>query len=636
MTTSQNPATSRNGRLRADRIATRIAPDATPTKIDRDNRDNRDTAPNKASECPGDPGQSRDSRDKSGPHFDLIEAWQDKVPPGVYWIGPAKGTDLGELAPPVWICDPLTIEAVTRDDQGGEWGRLLVFRDQDHHEKRWAMPMRMLAAGGEELRSELLAAGLRISTTPAARNHLGAYISREHPSNKARCVSRTGWQGEAFVLPRETLGDSEQERVIYQSNSLEGVALGQAGTLDGWIANVSTPCAGNSRLALAVAAGFAAPCLGLLGTEGGGVHLRGGSSTGKTTALQVAASMYGSPSYLRTWRATDNGLEGVAALHSDLLLVLDEISQLEPRHAGQVAYLLANGQGKGRSRRDGTPRAITTWRTLFLSAGEVGLGDLVNESGGKVRAGQEVRVLDIPADAGAGLGLFETLPAGMTPGAFADSLKVSAAKHYGHALPAFLRALVADPARSRDTLRALTDALGAELVPPDANGQVRRVAARFALIGAAGEMATAWGLTGWGSGEAEGATRTCFAAWLSARGTAGASEPAAMLAQVRAFLEAHGESRFTPWQADDHAPRTVNRAGYRRQTENGPEYFIEREAFRNEVCKGHDHAAVARVLAERGALTAGSEGEATRRERMPDGRHARVYRITPKLWEDSP
>ncbi|EQD57599.1 protein containing DUF927, partial [mine drainage metagenome] len=76
--------------------------------------------------------------------------------------------------------------------------------------------MRMLAAGGEELRSELLAAGLRISTTPAARNHLGAYISREHPSNKARCVSRTGWQGEAFVLPRETLGDSEQERVIYQ------------------------------------------------------------------------------------------------------------------------------------------------------------------------------------------------------------------------------------------------------------------------------------------------------------------------------------------------------------------------------------------------------------------------------------
>ncbi|EQD46298.1 inner membrane protein, partial [mine drainage metagenome] len=190
--------------------------------------------------------------------------------------------------------------------------------------------------------------------------------------------------------------------------------------------------------------------------------------------------------------------------------------------------------------------------------------------------------------------------------------------------------------KSCTALRRLTDALAANLVKDDANGQVRRVAARFALIGAAGEMATAWGLTGWGSGEAEGAARTCFAAWLSARGTAGASEPAAMLAQVRSFLVAHGESRFTPWNADDHAPRTINRAGYWRQTENGPEYFIEREAFRNEVCKGHDPAAVARVLAEHSALVLDGAAGFTRKERMPDGRHARVYRITPKLWEDSP
>ncbi|EQD50077.1 protein containing DUF927, partial [mine drainage metagenome] len=137
----------------------------------------------------------------------------------------------------------------------------------------------------------------------------------------------------------------------------------------------------------------------------------------------MAASAFGGAAYMGTWRQTDNGLEGTAALHSDLLLILDELSQLDPRHAGQVAYLLANGQGKGRAHRDGSPRAITTWRTLFLSAGEVGLADLVNESGGKVRAGQQVRVLDVAADAGAGLGLFERLPAGVTAGQFSDALK---------------------------------------------------------------------------------------------------------------------------------------------------------------------------------------------------------------------
>ena len=613
------------------------AASAAPALSTRGTRGRRGTAPHMASAATGeDPAPVATRGNPQGPRFELIETWDGKTPPGVYWIGPARGEQLGELAPPLWVCDPLKIEAATRDDQGGEWGRLLVFHDQDGKRKAWAMPMRLLAAGGEELRSELLAAGLRIAPSAAARAALANYIGREHPKDRARCVARTGWHGDAFVLPRETLGDTAAERIIFQSATLDGVALAQAGTLEGWIANVSAPCAGNSRLVLAIAAGFAAPCLGLLGAEGGGIHFRGGSSTGKTTALQVAASLFGGPSFLRTWRATDNGLEGVAAIHSDLLLVLDEIGQLDPRHAGQIAYLLANGQGKGRAHRDGTPRAITTWRTLFLSGGEVGLSDLVNESGGKMRAGQEVRVLDLPADAGAGLGLFERVPDGLSAGQFADGLKVQAATHYGHGLPAFLRKLVAEPGKYRDALRDAIQQIASDFAPTAGNGQVRRAAHRFALIAAAGEVASDWGLTGWSMGEAEGAARACFRAWLEARGTTGASEPIAMLRQVRAFLEAHGESRFTPWVADEHAPRTINRAGYRRGTTDGPEFYIEREAFRAEVCKGHDPQAVARVLADRGALTPGAGGEWTRPERLPDGRTVRVYRINPKLWEDCP
>lgn len=73
--------------------------------------------------------------------------------------------------------------------------------------------------------------------------------------------------------------------------------------------------------------------------ESGGFHFRGSSSSGKTTALHLAASVFGQPSrYIRLWRTTANGLEGLAALHNDSLLILDELSQADPKEAGEAAY----------------------------------------------------------------------------------------------------------------------------------------------------------------------------------------------------------------------------------------------------------------------------------------------------------
>ena len=635
------PASIRQHEERAERdlaLLDRTKPLA-PLRRSGDKGDNGDRAPDLTWECPRTSPAAGGAGDANPPHarFELLERREGDRAPGVYWHDVTRdreGAITGQ-ASPVWICSPLRVAAMTRDAQGGEWGRLLVFPDRDGQEHRWTMPMRMLAGSGEELRASLLSEGLTITASGKDRARLVDYIQRERPKVTARCVKRTGWQGDVFVLPRETFGDTDAEPVLFQAATLEGVALGQSGTLSGWIERVAAPCAGNSRLVLAICAGFAGPCLGLLGREGGGIHLRGGSSTGKTTALAVAASLFGPPEYLRTWRHTAVALEGAAAMHSDLLLVLDEIGELEPKYAGQVAYMLANGQGRARGARDGSPRAVATWRVLLLSSGEVALSDLVTESGGKVRAGQEVRVIDLPADAGAGFGLFEGLPDGVAPGVFSDSLKAAAACHYGHALPAFLRALTADPAKARGILRDMQEVIAENLAGSDAAGQVRRVAQRFALVAAAGELASTYRLTGWATGEAQLAATVCFHAWLGARGTAGASEPAAMLAQVRAFLSAHGEARFTDWYAERTATRTINRAGFRKSGDNGPTYFIETEAFRREVCAGFDPAAVAAALADAGALHRTGDGRHTCKPRLPDGRSARVYVVTPVLWSDA-
>lgn len=112
---------------------------------------------------------------------------------------------------------------------------------------------------------------------------------------------------------------------------------------------------------------------------------------------------------MQRWRTTDNALEAIAAQHCDGLLILDELAQVDGKVAGECAYMLANEQSKARASRSGAARARLSWRLLFLSAGELGLADHMAEGGKRTRTGQEVRMADIPADAGQGMGAFECL-----------------------------------------------------------------------------------------------------------------------------------------------------------------------------------------------------------------------------------
>jgi uncharacterized protein (DUF927 family) len=105
-----------------------------------------------------------------------------------------------------------------------------------------------------------------------------------------------------------------------------------------------------------------------------------------------------------------------------------------------------------------------------------------------------------------------------------------------------------------------------------------------------------------------------------------------MVAQVRAFLGAHGHSRFTPFTDPDRP--TSNRAGFRRETaDGGEEFYILPEVFKSEVCRGFDHRAVARELARRGALKREAD-KLTRKERLPRLGNVAVYRVTPAIWSD--
>ena len=72
---------------------------------------------------------------------------------------------------------------------------------------------------------------------------------------------------------------------------------------------------------------------------------------------------------------------------------------------------------------------------------------------------------------------------------------------------------------------------------------MQRAADRFGLIAVAGELARDFGIVPWSQGDAYTASSECFGAWLDRRGGLEPAEVRYGIAQVRRFVEAHGESR---------------------------------------------------------------------------------------------
>lgn len=320
---------------------------------------------------------------------------------GLYYHVPGK-----KDAPPIWLSGPFEVLAQTRDPHSSQWGLLLRWSDPDGRVHEWAMPKEALGGGRDEIWRALLREGLDIKMS-TANQYLSAYLAQVRPAGRACGLSRIGWHSTGgrmvFVLPNATYGDTGRERVLWQTEARNDTLYNIAGDLDGWRQNVAARCAGNSRLVFSVSAAFAPPLLPIVDEESGGFHLKGKSRAGKTVALRAAGSVWGGGvlGFARTWRATANGLEGIAEAHNHALLCLDEMGQVDAKEAGEIAYMLANGTGKGRAGRNGSPRRSAQWQTMFLSTGELSLADKMAEIGKMLKAGQEVRLVEIPADAGA-------------------------------------------------------------------------------------------------------------------------------------------------------------------------------------------------------------------------------------------
>lgn len=553
---------------------------------------------------------------------------------GLYYIEQTKDDEYKR-----YISSPIRVLAQTRDTTNNAWGRLLEWYDADGVQHTQALSMELFQSDGVELRKALAYQGVIIAPDGRARNLLQSYLMSYPTDARALCVDRVGWHDNVFVLPNQQIGQLENDdSIVYQTTQGIDSNYQSKGTLEQWQNNISIPLATHTKLVVALSSAFAGQLLAPLEQQtGAGVHFKGQSSKGKTTALYVGCSVWGKPSnYCKTWKSTGNALEHTAYIHNDGFLALDEIGEVaNPKELGNIAYMLANGKGKARLTKEIKAKPSYTWKVIFLSTGEKSLKEIMQENGQKTKLGQEIRLIDIDIDQSE-YGLFDQIDFA-EDGAKQSRLLVERSNQaYGIAGMAWLKYLTSDKEKVINQARQLLEQYNRELVAEHKQGHIVRVANAFAVIAVAGELATQAGITGWQTGTAFNAVKTVFNAWANDFEYVGDYENREYVLHVKAFFEANESSRFEAITPDpDHIEKIINRVGFWK-IENGEKLFLVLpEQFKNEVCKGYDNRKVAKALLIH-ELLEHDTGKTSKTVRIPSKKNAvKVYAVKEAIfsWE---
>lgn len=532
---------------------------------------------------------------------------------GLFYDPEEKDDDEAEIK----ISSPIWPEAYLRDKEGKSHTLLIKIHDGEKDHKI-AIPRRVITKWAE-LSEILLDLGQSVPTSPTNQKHLQNFLMQARPTKLMRCVDKSGWHGDQYIFPDgEVLGKTKDNNEnVHPINEVCPKGIEQKGSFQEWQDNVLKLCADNSRLIFSIGVSLSAPCLQLVGDEGCVFNFKGVSSIGKTRCLMVAISVFGSPEFKRSWRTTSNGLEGICSLHNDCLLALDEFGQSDAKEVGEIAYMYSQGIGKQRSSRDGTPREPKTWRGNLFSTGEVGISDHMQDDRNKPKAGQLVRVIDIPAQIQGAFGCFEKLH-GLENGSdgerFADKIKEVCGEYYGTAGREFIKAMIESGLeKSKKNLKFSRDDFAAN-VAGKYDGQVKRVANRFGLVYAALSLGIELGVLSKDLTKemAENAVKHCFHDWLNDRGTTGNFESHSIINQVLGLLNENSDSKFIPKNdVDDKRIRTTL-WGYK----DGAIFYVFPKAFKESLCKGFDEQNVKTILKDAGLLIPGKK-KASQTIRIP-------------------
>ena len=315
-------------------------------------------------------------------------------------------------------------------------------------------------------------ANVGVAVTSESAKHLVQYFYDLESLNYERIpeknsVSRLGWiEDEGFSPYVEKLvfdGDANF-RTFFES-------VKKRGSMEKWI-DMARGIRQKSVFARVIlASAFASVLVKPLGGLPFFVHLWGGTESGKTVGLMLAASVWANPEigrFIHTFNSTAVGREKSAAFVNSLPLILDELQIVkDKREFDKDIYMLSEGAGRTRGTKSGGVDKTPTWANCILTSGEMPITG-AGSGGGAVN-----RIIEIECREK----LFED------PRGVADTVR----KNYGFAGRAFVEHLQQDGAmeRASDLFKRYSVQLGE-------GDTTEKQAMAAALVLTADNLATEW------------------------------------------------------------------------------------------------------------------------------------------------
>lgn len=455
------------------------------------------------------------------------------------------------------------------------------------------------------------------------------YLATTVRAAQEMVASVTGWHGaKDWTAPTFLVGESQigVGCPTFENHNPELArhisAFSVSGSASSQLAVLSDIVQHHADMATVVAVALATPLLRVVGAPVFVLDIACESSRGKTKALQVAASVYGSPLTMRSWDTTKFALEMIANAQRGLPLLLDETQRAsKPEMIQPTVYDLCNAEGKMRGKADGGVRSVSRYESLVISTGEQSISAFGDAGGARAR------ILTVQ-------GSPWTLPAGKNQAEAVRSLtqyQVSSldtlSDHYGHAGRMFAEGVCLMSEDERRGLRARYRELVnerslsvEELSPGHPIGS--RLATYAALIDLAGEIA-------------ERVLGLPSVKWLSSerwRAMLGAARPADVATQAMERLVAWGWSRSAQLWGHADATKTSGRDCIGTFAVEGVKQRPKLQfvmATANDMLRqaGYQPGAVAATWASRGWLV-GDKGSNTSKVVSVGGFKVRMYDLS--------
>jgi putative DNA primase/helicase len=528
-----------------------------------------------------------------------------------------------------------------RKTEGQHWRHHFVITERNGHQSDFQLPREKLAGTGAPALRLLMKAGVHVVGRNDVQNALVQFL-RFKPRREIIRMPRMGWAEVRshwiFVRPDGVFVPPGMPQARNVSYVLDAAAIGHGlhveGTAAEWAAEVATPLRGNSNVALAFATFFAAPLLHFACEPGGGNHLYGPSTVGKTMASDAGQSIYGCPletadnAFGVTWAGSEAGFDALALARTDLGLPFDEITLADRRSAEQIVYKVAGGSKGPRATSTGHLRETAHAFVLVLSTGEKSLAEFIGRS---LQEGARKRLVDVPAEVQPG-SAFETIPREQIHIA-SKRLFGAMKRHHGAVGRDWQRHLVdigpdkikAELHEHREAFLALPEVLA---VAAKAHPQVRAVVNRFALHAAALRMAIAAGLLPWAVNESDIGIVACMQRWVAQRGNLDtAGEVLRAVREVERKLTAGLRDWFIRI-AKSETGKLIPATEADEAKVKTPEHFdgfikfdyvlIRPDAWRR-YCDGVEPAEIARHFLDRGVLVPGANGSLSKSQQVIGG-----------------